>query len=103
MRDDDEIDNTCERLIRLAVSAMETSTTSVDRLQLAALERELEQTAASAGVRPGKGWQARLRREQLHLPGPDVDGWDPGLMLRWFKFLPPAVQTRAVLLEKLEW
>jgi hypothetical protein len=38
MRDDDEIDNTCERLIRLAVFAMETSTTSVDRLQLAALE-----------------------------------------------------------------
>jgi hypothetical protein len=70
---------------------------------LSELERELEQTAASAGVRPGKGWQARLRREQLHLPGPDVDGWDPGLMLRWFKFLPPAVQTRAVLLEKLEW
>src|SRR5260370_17561200 len=34
MRDDDEIDNTCERLIRLAVFAMETSTTSVDRLSL---------------------------------------------------------------------
>jgi hypothetical protein len=34
----DEIDNICERLIRLVVSAMETSTTSLDRLQLAALE-----------------------------------------------------------------
>jgi hypothetical protein len=33
----DGIGNTCERLIRLAGSVMKTSTTSVDRLQLAAL------------------------------------------------------------------
>jgi hypothetical protein len=60
MRDDDEIDNTCERLIRLAVSAMETSTTSVDRLQLAALE------AAVVGLDPST--RAPIV-EQLDSPG----------------------------------
>jgi hypothetical protein len=60
MRDDDEIDNTCERLIRLAVSAMETSTTSVDRLQLAALE------AAVVGLDPST--RAAIV-EQLDSPG----------------------------------
>jgi len=60
MRDDDEIDNTCERLIRLAVSAMETSTTSIDRLQLAALE------AAVVGLDPST--RAPIV-EQLDSPG----------------------------------
>jgi hypothetical protein len=41
-----EIDHTCEELIRLAASAIETSTTSVDRRRLAALE------AAVVGVDP---------------------------------------------------
>jgi len=43
----DTIDDTCEELIRLAVSAMEISTVSVDRPQLKALD------AAVVGLDPG--------------------------------------------------
>ena len=88
MPDNDEIDNTCERLIRLAVSAMvETSTTSVDRLQLTALE------AAVVGLDPDT--RAAVI-EQLDSPG------RLQRISEWARFLPLIRSDPALTERQLE-
>jgi hypothetical protein len=87
---------------------MTTKTNSKDRMErtptlagwMAAIERELEATAADLGIRLGPGWKNRLEQESERLPGPLDCNPD---RLRWFKLLPPAMQVRARLLQQLEW
>jgi len=74
------LDDTCEELIHLAVSAIETSTTSVDRRRLAALE------AAVVGVDP----DTRAAIVQ-HLDAPGrfqrINAW-----AQWVQGVPAAVR-----------
>jgi hypothetical protein len=65
------------------------------------LSRELEATAASLGIKAGKGWQARLEHEHERLPGPQTQDCDA--MRKWWDWLPPDIQLRARLLEQLHW
>ena len=68
---------------------------------MTAISAELEATAATLGIKPGKGWTARAQRESERLPGPATA--DSADMERWFDFLPAALQMRARCLEELMW
>jgi hypothetical protein len=66
-----------------------------------AISAELEATAATLGIKPGRGWQERLEHESERLPGPQTQDCDA--MRRWFNYMPAGIQTRARLLEQLHW
>jgi hypothetical protein len=98
----DEIDNICERLIRLAGSVMKTSTTSVDRLQLAALE------TAVVGLDPAT--RAAIV-EHLDSPGrfQRINDWarlvhdDLAMATRHVKFSKAIARVKRVLAIEIVW
>jgi hypothetical protein len=68
---------------------------------MASISTELEATAASLGIKAGKGWRTRLDHEHERLPGPLAQSCDE--MRKWWDWLPPDIQLLAHLLEQLHW